>query len=1177
MKFRLALGLCLLLVPCGWTQDVREAGLWRDTLTVAADTLHLSRRFVLPGTVAVWRLEPAAASPLPSAAFRLDAQRGRLWFTPPLPPGTRVVVAYRTLPFAFQEVYQRRNVTAGVDTAGQPQAVVQEQARSPTRSSDPFGNSTLQRSGSITRGILAGNNRDVTVESGLRMQLSGEVVEGVKVQAVLTDENTPILPEGTTQRLNEFDRVFIEIATRHGTAQLGDFDLLFRESEFARFSRKLQGITVFGDLPDVRSPVFAGGKAAVAGATARGLFRVQDFAPLDGVQGPYRLEGAQGERFIIVIPGSEAVYLDGQRLTRGETEDYVIDYATGEVTFSARRLITADRRLSVEFQYTTNQFTRTLVGARTDAGFWQRPDGSARARLGVAFLREADSRQFNEEFGLTTVDSLALVAVGDREAVRSGAEPVVFNAEAPYVQYVQEVRGADTVFVAVQQAPAEGTPVFRVRFTRFGVGQGRYVRSGQSVNGIVYEYRGPGQGEYEPVRLLPKPKQQRLFDLHGAVSPVKQVELFGEWAQSVHDQNRLSSVDAADDAGDAFLAGFRLQPVRTGLGQVSAEVRRRFTSRDFAAFDRTRPVEFARRWNLSVPAVSATGGLGADETTDEAFVQVAPTPQSRLRSEYGRLDLGPLFRGTRQALVLQSAEPRWVLLDYQLEALESRDTLRQEAGTWLRQRGSLARTLGRLTPRVEVEHERRRQRVMGTDSLLAPSLAFVEVRPGLAWAAPDSSKRTLTAAMELEYRAEEQVLDGALRDAATAWTGQARLTYRTPKTFATDATLGYRVRRFTPPFRLRQQAEDTESLVLLWTGDLRPWARAVEVNTFYEAQTERTPVQQELYLRTGPELGEYVWVDDNGDGVIQVDEFIPERVPDEGLYVRTFIPSDTLQSVISVQARVRLGLDPSRYWRKPATRLQRWLAEVTTRTTLEVAEKSREADLKQVYLLNLRRFRSPETTLNGRLRLAQDVSLWRRNPRFGLDLAFSQVRALAELAAGEETRRLTTWRAEGRYRPAPRWHLKLTGTQEQNRVTSDAFASRRYDIRSRSLEPEVAWQPNPSVRLASSLVGAWKVDRTGDRRAVVLRLPVEGRYALARKMSLTGRFEAARVRLTGEAVGLAQYELTDGRGPGTSYLWNLGSQYELTRYLRATLAYDGRAPQDAPVLHTVRLQLSAVF
>ena len=73
--------------------------------------------------------------------------------------------------------------------------------------------------------------------------------------------------------------------------------------------------------------------------------------------------GQNGERFIIVIPGSEAVYEDGQRQTRGETNDYVIDYATGELTFTSNRLITQDKRVTVEFQYRTNEFTRTIVAS----------------------------------------------------------------------------------------------------------------------------------------------------------------------------------------------------------------------------------------------------------------------------------------------------------------------------------------------------------------------------------------------------------------------------------------------------------------------------------------------------------------------------------------------------------------------------------------------------------------------------------------------------------------------------------------------------------------------------------------------------------------------------------------------------------------------------------------------
>ena len=51
----------------------------------------------------------------------------------------------------------------------------------------------------------------------------------------------------------------------------------------------------------------------------------------------------------------------------------------------------------------------------------------------------------------------------------------------------------------------------------------------------------------------------------------------------------------------------------------------------------------------------------------------------------------------------------------------------------------------------------------------------------------------------------------------------------------------------------------------------------------------------------------------------------------------------------------------------------------------------------------------------------------------------------------------------------------------------------------------------------------------------------------------------------------------DVRGAGTSYLWTVTGWYQLSRLLRATLTYNGRAPADAPTLHTVRVQLSAVF
>src|SRR5690606_33192083 len=189
--------------------------------------------------------------------------------------------------------------------------------------------------------------------------------------------------------------------------------------------------------------------------------------------------------FIILIPGSETVFMDGIPLQRGATEDYFVDYATAEVTFTSRRVMSADRRVSVEFQYTTNQFTRTLLASEVATGLWTRPDGSPRARLGFTLLREADGNQLLDEFGLSAADSLLLASAGDDRAARSGAVPVEYDPEAPYVHYIQEVRtvGAtvDTIFVALTSAPPPDTTVFRVQFSRVTPGTGRYARVGRSL------------------------------------------------------------------------------------------------------------------------------------------------------------------------------------------------------------------------------------------------------------------------------------------------------------------------------------------------------------------------------------------------------------------------------------------------------------------------------------------------------------------------------------------------------------------------------------------------------------------------------------------------------------------------------------------------------------------------
>ncbi len=861
------------------------------------------------------------------------------------------IARYRPMPF----ISIRRSAVPGIvpvqtdDSVAVLKPIAEPSNRVPA-TSDPFGNTNLRRSGSISRGVIAGNRQDATIESGLRLQLAGEIVEGVNLKAVLSDENTPILPEGTTQRIDEFDKVFIEVSGRRGTAQLGDFELTLDGSQFAKFSRKLQGVNVSGGTESLLSEARFGATGIVSAATTRGLFRTQSLAIEDGAQGPYRLEGDNGERFIILIPASEIVYLNGARLTRGESNDYVVDYATAEITFTPNRLMSRDQRVVVEFQYTTNQFTRTLVAAESKANYWSRPDGSSRATMSVSFIRESDSRQFFDEFGLTSADSLLISQAGDAGAIRSGAEVVEYNPEALFVQYTFDevvLNGgtSDSAFVVVGGLVSDTTQVFRVRCSTVGAGNGRYRRVGRNINGIVYEYVGAGRGEYEPVRRLPLPRQQRLFDIASEIEIVKGLLVYGEFAQSSTDENRLSALDSDDDIGRGAIGGIRLAPKSLGLigGQpleVSASIERNRRQQTFRTFNRTRTVEFSRDWNLGNRGLSATGGVESNgaELIDLGTINFKWSKIGVLGARYGRMDLGSTFSAKRWLIDLRNdtrTDSSQSLYQYSVQNVTSTDLAVSKSGSWFRQKGSIRgpRMGGWIAPQLSFDQERLEQRIAGTDSLTNESLAFIDVRPGVGFFGTRSS-----AFAELQYRNEDEVLGAELTDGSTSMTGRVRLQLRTKGSLRSNGTFGYRIRRYADPVAEQFGRQDQESLVLSWNGDWRPLERAITASWLYEAQTERTPKLQEIYVRTGPEFGDYVWLDDNNDGVLQIEEFVLETTPNEGVYSRTFVPSDSLFSTVAVRARGRFDFDPGVLVKGSQGRLARIARNVFLSSLIEVSE-----------------------------------------------------------------------------------------------------------------------------------------------------------------------------------------------------------------------------------------------
>ena len=500
-----------------------------------------------------------------------------------------LIVTYRSLKISLQKEYKHRSLIVKYDEKiGDTIGVVQS---SSGFSPDAIFGSDMQKSGTIIRGFTVGTTKDFSLSSGLRLQLSGKISEDIEVVAALTDENTPIQPEGNTERLEELDKVFIQMKHPNVVGTFGDYQLTQRFGEFGVVDRKLQGLMGEFNYADVNGYVSI--------ANSRGKFNTNKFNGTDGTQGPYRLSGINNERDIIVIAGTEKVFLDGIEMKRGENNDYTIEYSNATITFTPNKLITSASRITVDFEYTDRQFARSFFGTGVSTKFF-----NDKLKIKVQYLREGDDQDSPIDISLSENDKNILSQAGDdrNKAVKSGvslAEPDSLGQIKGIYTKVDTTINSESFSYYVYN-PGDTLSLYNVSFSYVGEGKGDYNR--QSLG--YYIFAGIGKGGYLPIIYLATPQLKQMGNISVDVNPIENVTLSLEYAGSLWDRNRMSNLDDGDNYGYARNLALKIAPTQIligdlDLGKAGLSYRDRFIQSKFTSLDRFDDVEFGRNYNSS--------------------------------------------------------------------------------------------------------------------------------------------------------------------------------------------------------------------------------------------------------------------------------------------------------------------------------------------------------------------------------------------------------------------------------------------------------------------------------------------------------------------------------------------------------------------------------------------------
>jgi hypothetical protein len=1034
-----------------------------------------------------------------------------------------------------------------------------------------FGN--INYSGSFGRGISFGNSQDAVVSSNLNLQLNGFLADSIEIVAAITDNNIPIQPDGTTQQLNEFDRIFLQFRKRTWQLSLGDIDIRQNQSYFLSFYKRLQGIS-FETQNEIGKNIK--NNSLVSGSIAKGKFTRNIIEGQEGNQGPYRLTGANNEFFFVVLANTERVYMDGELLQRGEDQDYVINYNTAEIAFTPKRMVTKDKRIQVEFEYSDRNYLNANLYAYNETQFGKK----LKLKIGAFSNSDAKNSPINQT--LDNPQKRFLDTIGDKinQAFYPIAPRDTFSTGKILYQKIDTVYNSgashDSIYIF---STNPDSAIYNLSFLEVGQGFGNYIPDLNGANGKVYRWIAPvngvKQGNYEPAVFLVTPKKQQVISVGFDYALSKTTEISTEGAMSTYDVNTFSVRDKQNDRGYAGKVS-----VKNTLNVGAPSKGRKFITNAgyefvealFKPLERLRNIEYTRDWGLPLRVDPA------DEKIATAGVSLEDAKNNVLRYQFTTYNRDDGFHGIRNSVTQSHDFGGWRLNNViNLSNINSTDN----KGYFFRPTFKVAKTFKKLKDYelnlgYSIEHNEIHRKI--SDSVSPQSFSFDVFSAGIK-----SSEQKLNRWGITYFTREDSYPVGkdlVRSDRSQNVTVTSELLKNERHQFRFNGT--YRNLKVINQIIPTIKADN--SLLGRAEYQVNEWKGLVSGNVLYEVGAGQEQKRDFAFLEVPAGQGEYTWIDYDSNGVQSLNEFEVALFQDQAKYIRIFTPTNEFVKANYNTFNYSIALNPrSVIDVKTAKAISRFISRINLQSALQINKKEEARGLVQ-----FNPFKSPLNdtsliTLNSIF--INTFSFNRMSSKWGVDVNNAKNSSKSLLTYGYESRKLNDWTVRARYNITKAVLVDVTAKKGVSELLTSniKFDNRNYFIRQQSAEPRVSVTGGANFRVIVGYRYGEKTNKVGSlEKSTSNAVNTEIKYNILESTSLLGKFTYNNISFTSlEATpntnSTASYIILDGLLPGKNFLWNFDVSKRLSKNLEMNIQYEGRKPGSSRIVHIGRASVRALL
>jgi len=1129
-------------------------------ISTAKALVKLDTLSIVPNTIFIKDVYPSQ--------FIIDNINATLtWIQKPLKDS--VVVTYRVYFYKLNSISQHLNYDNIRNNFISEKPYIFKNTSKQNNALFDFGD--INYNGSFGRGISFGNSQDAVLNSSLNLQLNGFIGDSLELTAAITDNNIPIQPDGNTQDLRDFDKIFLQVKKRTWQLNFGDIDIRQSKNYFLNFYKRLQGMSF---ITDNKIGKKISNSLLLSGSVAKGKFNRNNLVPLDGNQGPYRLQGANSELYFTVLAGTERVFMDGELLVRGEDQDYIINYNTAELTFTPKRMITKDKRIQVEFEYADRNFLNSNLYVNDEVIF------NKKLTVSVSAFSNQDAKNspINQPLDINQKQFIANIGNGIDTAFYSGAVLDTFITGKILYRKMDSIfnNTHDSIYI---YDTTKTNFLYNVGFTFLGTGKGDYIQLYTSTNGKVFKWIAPNgnnvkQGDWQPVILLVTPKKQQLVTVATEYLIDNKTKIKTEFAASKYDINLFSSKDKNLDNGVAAKVQFIQDDKKITLFKkallLQTTVGFEYVESRFKPLERLRNVEFNRDWSLPYNTAPA------NEKLANATFQLKDKVGNQIRYEVINYNRSDSFNGYRQIFNHYTAVNGWRITD-QVSLTNSNSS--SQKIVYLRPSIDVNKQLKnfhKIAVGINYSSERNTINNLQYDTLSPLSFAFN------TWQFYLKSDETKLNKWGLTYFTRSNFYPIAKKLMASDKSNNYSLNTSLLKNDRRQLKFNLTYRKLEIINALITTQKPDESLLGRMEYFFNELNGFVTGNLFYEVGAGQEQKREFTFVQVPAGQGEYTWIDYNHNGIAELNEFEIALFPDQRTYIRVNTPTNQYVKANYVTFNYSLDLNPKAIITGANEKgVKKILTRVSTSSSLQINKKDISTGKFQFNPFTKNVIDTTILTLN--YFLSNSFYFNRTSSKWGMDITQSLTNGKALLTYGVEARKLRNFTYKARYSLNKKISTSITLRSIDNELNSSKFDNRNYLILQKNAEPAISYTYGSNLRITASYSISDKKNTIGYLEKLTNNaIAAEIKYNVLSSSTINAKFSFNTIRFSASDIKASPnstvgYVMLEGLLPGNNYLWNLTYTKRLAGNIEISIQYDGRKPGETRVVHLGQASVRAIF